>query len=161
MVSGGVCVLIDSVNALFAQGKRILRQVLIRSSLTFSIVWAVGIVLGIAFVAYRNRSVPATPTWMFVVGVTALPAMIAGQLAGAVTVLFAFTRLAGAVMRLPQTMVQQLSTSVKDVPELALLAQKGGRGSRLTISLLSALGVALMTTMLTPLFQPPAEKPPE
>jgi hypothetical protein len=153
-------VLTDPVNAILAQGKRVLRQVLVRSSLTFVVVWALGIILGIAISLYRSRSVPAAPTWMFVVGVTALPATVAGQLAGALTVLIALTQLAGTLVRVPQLLVNQLTANGKDMLALAPWAQKEGRGSTLPVSLLSALGVALVTTMLTPRYQPSNEKPP-
>ena len=155
--------LIDPVHALLTQSKRVLWQVLLRSAVTFALVWALGTLLVLAILLDRSRALPAPSTWMFVAGVMALPATIAGQLAGAITVLVALTRLAGSIMRLPQTLINQVSASVKDLPELAPLVRQGlpgGRGAHLSASLLSALGVALVSTLVTTRLQLPHEKRP-
>lgn len=149
------------VHTLVVEGKRILWQVARRSAFTFLLVWALGIILGLAIILERSRSLPAPSTWMFVAGVTALPATVAGQLAGALTVLLALTQLTGAILRLPEKLVTQLTTSVggKDLPDLASWGQKRVRGMSLPASLLSALGVAVLSTLLTPRAQPPHAKP--
>jgi hypothetical protein len=148
----------DSVNEFLAEGKRVVRQVLLRSTITFLLVWTLGIIVGIAISLSHSQSLPATSTWMFVIGVTALPATIAGQLAGVITVLLALARLPGALMRLPQAMVNQLTTAGRNEPALAPLLQRGGRSSQLPSALLSAAGVAVLTTLLTTRVQPPGDK---
>jgi hypothetical protein len=157
-----VFVSIDPVHALLTEGKRVLRQILVRSALTFALVWAFEIVLVIAILLERTWGMPTTSTCMFVVGVTALPATIAAQVVGVVTVLVALTQLAGNLVRLPQLLVNQLTSGVKGVaelPDLAPLIRKSGLGSQLSVSLLSALGAALMSTLVTARFPAPSQKP--
>jgi hypothetical protein len=152
----------DPVNSLLTQGKHVLRQVVVRSAITFVLAWAFEIVLVMGILLERSWAMPTTSTWMFVVGVTALPATVAGQVAGVVTILIALTQLAGNIARLPQMLMSQLATGVKSEKslfELAPLARKGGLGSQISVSLLSALGVALMSTLVTAALQLPGEKP--
>ncbi len=154
--------LTESVTAVLSQGKRMLRQVVVRCALTFLIVWALGIVLGIAISVYHSRSIPTTPTWFFVVGVSALPATVAGQVVGVASMLMALTELVVSIARLPQLLVHQLTSSLKDAPTQALLGQKGGRVAPITASLLTALSVAAVATLpaLMTTRQTPNEKPP-
>jgi hypothetical protein len=148
----------DSVNAFLAEGKRVLWLVVLRSTITCMLIWALGILVGIAISVARSHDFPSTSTWMFVVGVAALPATVSGQLAGIITVLLALGRLPGAVLRLPQTVVNQVMASGRNEPGLAPLSQKSGRSAQLPSALLSVAGVTLLTTLLTARVQPPSEK---
>jgi hypothetical protein len=149
---------LDSVNAFLAEGKRVLRLAVLRSIITCVLIWALGVLVGIAISVAHSHDFPGTSTWMFVMGVTALPATVAGQLAGVITVVLALSRLPGAVLRLPQAVVQQVLASGRNEPVLAPLVQKSGRSAQLPSALLSVAGVTLLTTLLTARVQPPSEK---